>query len=271
MVSDAAKAGRYFAADAVDDEELARLTLLESVSDPTTFRRLEAVGTDAGWRCLEVGAGAGSVTRWLADRVGATGHVVAADLDPRFLADLAGPIVEVRRCDITSDEIEPGAYDLVHCRAVVMHMDDPLAVLQRLVTALRPGGWLVVEDPDYGTVEALDPGHPLSAAFNTCYQARNDFLSDAKVMDLRYGRVLPRHMDALGLVDVGSEAVTAFERGGSALSRFWLETWRLTDDAMVAAGHVSQSVATECKRALEDPTFTYRGALICSVWGRTPA
>lgn len=78
--------GRYFAADAEADAELARLKLLEEVSDPQTIRCLEAVGVGAGWRCLEVGAGAGSVTRWLAARVGASGNVVAADLDPRFSA-----------------------------------------------------------------------------------------------------------------------------------------------------------------------------------------
>lgn len=54
--------------------ELHRLRLLESVFDPGTIRHLEAVGTGPGWRGLEVGAGAGSMVRWLCSRVGPAGR-----------------------------------------------------------------------------------------------------------------------------------------------------------------------------------------------------
>ena len=201
MTTDAAEGGRYFAADAEADEELARLKLLEAVCDPWTFRHLDGIGIRQGWRCLEVGAGAGSVVRWLSDRLGVAGRVVAADLDPRFLGDLRAPNVEVRRCDITQDDIEPASYDLVHCRALLAHMNDPADVLRRMVAALRPGGWLVAEEADYCTVESLDPAHPLAEAFHSCFRARIEFLSATNVMDLRYGRVLPLHMESLGLIE----------------------------------------------------------------------
>ena len=89
MTTDAAEGGRYFAADAEADDELARLKLLEALCDPWTFRCLDGIGVRQGWRCLEVGAGAGSVVRWLSERVGSAGRVVAVDLDPRFLGDSA--------------------------------------------------------------------------------------------------------------------------------------------------------------------------------------
>ena len=132
MTTDAAEGGRYFAADAEADDELARLKLLEALCDPWTFRCLAGIGVRQGWRCLEVGAGAGSVVRWLSDRLGVAGRVVAADLDPRFLGDLRAPNVEVRRCDITQDDVEPASYDLVHSRALLMHVDDPAGVLRRM-------------------------------------------------------------------------------------------------------------------------------------------
>ncbi len=75
--------------------------------------------------------------------------MVAADLDPRFLGGISAGNVEVRRCDVTRDPLEPTTYDLIHARALLTHMREPLAVLQRLVDALRPEGWLVVEEPDY--------------------------------------------------------------------------------------------------------------------------
>ena len=63
MTTDAVEGGRYFAADAEADDELARLKLLEALGDPLTFRYLDGIGVRQGWRCLEVGAGAGSVVR----------------------------------------------------------------------------------------------------------------------------------------------------------------------------------------------------------------
>jgi hypothetical protein len=69
---------RYFAKDSLDAFERERLAVLTRIADPITTRCLTDLGP--GWRCLDVGAGDGSVARWLA------GRVVATDLNPRFLA-----------------------------------------------------------------------------------------------------------------------------------------------------------------------------------------
>ncbi len=79
-------ANRYFAADTPAAPELERLECLSHIFDPVTTRRLMSLGVAAGWQCLEVGAGAGSVAQRLSDWVGEEGRVVAADLDPRFLS-----------------------------------------------------------------------------------------------------------------------------------------------------------------------------------------
>ena len=70
---------RYAMANVPGEDELSRLRMLEAINDPTTFRRLDAIGVAAGWRCLEVGAGGGSVARNLAARIGIGCRVVAAD------------------------------------------------------------------------------------------------------------------------------------------------------------------------------------------------
>jgi ubiquinone/menaquinone biosynthesis C-methylase UbiE len=61
--------------------ENSRLALLEECHDPLSRRHLDAIGVAEGWRCLDVGAGGGSVTKMLAERVGTTGSVLAIDLD----------------------------------------------------------------------------------------------------------------------------------------------------------------------------------------------
>jgi tRNA A58 N-methylase Trm61 len=104
---------RYFAAGWDFDEERARLRLIEEIYDPATTRRLASLGLTSGWRCLELGAGAGSIASWLAARVGPSGQVVATDIDPRFLQDIKLPNLEVRRHDIRTDALEREAYDLL--------------------------------------------------------------------------------------------------------------------------------------------------------------
>ena len=183
--------------------------------------------------------------RWLSQQVGPTGNVVAADLDVRFLGNISAQNVEVRQCDITQDPIESASYDLVHARNVLTHLRDPVAVLRRLAAALKPGGWLMIEDVDNGTVEAADPAHPFAAAFDLCAQARIKFLLAGGIMDLRYGRTLPVHMEQLDLIDVGNEAVALVGPGHSPMSQLMIQSFRPMDDAMVANGVVGQSEVSD--------------------------
>ncbi|MGI5457259.1 class I SAM-dependent methyltransferase [Streptomyces sp. CA-249302] len=58
-------------------DEHARLRALEDVYDGQSRHRLAELGVAEGWQCLEVGCGAGSIARWLAQRVGTGGRVLA--------------------------------------------------------------------------------------------------------------------------------------------------------------------------------------------------
>lgn len=98
-------------------DERRRLALIERVYDPPTISRLRELGVGAGWRCLDVGAGGGSIARWLRDQVGPDGQVVAVDLDTRFFDEEPG--IEARRLDILIDDLEQDSYDLVHCRLLL--------------------------------------------------------------------------------------------------------------------------------------------------------
>jgi SAM-dependent methyltransferase len=270
LTNDDTQSGDYFWSDHDLADELTRLRLIEQFNDPSTFRQLDGIGVAEGWQCLEVGAGAGSVVRWLSQRVGPAGKVVAADIDVRFLGDISAQNVEVRRCDITRDPIEPSSYDLVHARNVLMHLPNPQAALARLAAAVKPGGWLMIEDVDNGTVEAADPAHPLAAAFDLCAQTRITFLLAGGIMDLRYGRTVPVHMAQLDLIDVGNEAVALVGPGDSPMSQLMMQSFRPMDDAMVANGVIGQSEVSDAQRAFEDPAFLYRAGLIVAAWGRKP-
>ncbi len=104
--------------------ELDRLRLLESAFDPRTRLRLEKVGVAAGWHCLEVGAGAGSIMGWLSEKVRPTGKVVAIDTNTRFLPASPPSNVEIVRGDIRDCDFGGSRFDLIHGRYVLLHLPD---------------------------------------------------------------------------------------------------------------------------------------------------
>ncbi len=94
-----------------------RMDVLARLYDEPTQRALERAGVGAGWHCLEVGGGGGSVARWLAARVGAKGRVLCTDINTRIIEGHRGNTpanLEVQRHDIANDplpeaSLRPGA------------------------------------------------------------------------------------------------------------------------------------------------------------------
>ncbi len=113
-----------YAFDQSREGERERLAVIERYLDAYSMARLEALGLTEGWRCLDVGAGGGSLTRRICECVGREGSVLAVDLDPRFLEQIELPNLEVGQLDIVSGELPGDAFDLVHARYVLEHVPE---------------------------------------------------------------------------------------------------------------------------------------------------
>ena len=72
---------KYLFDNASEREARARMAALGAQHNDATFRYVEKSGIKLGWNCLEIGAGDGSVARWMAARVGPAGRVLATDID----------------------------------------------------------------------------------------------------------------------------------------------------------------------------------------------
>lgn len=158
--------------DAAAERELARLRLLEDWADPGSIRCLDAVGVGTGWHCLEVGAGAGSMAAWLAGRVGPTGHVVASDVDTRFLQGGTQANVTVLQHDLREGPPPAGPFDVVHARLLLEHLPAVDRAIGHLCAALKPGGVLVIEDQDICSVVVGDTSDPRAASSRALFEAR---------------------------------------------------------------------------------------------------
>jgi ubiquinone/menaquinone biosynthesis C-methylase UbiE len=136
--------------------ERARLALMSQLLDPMHRRYVEQLGIGSSGRVTEVGCGNGSVARWLATTVVPDGRVVAVDLDVSLI-DVDEPNLELREGDIVAGPVAPGAYDLVTARAVLHHVADAEQAITNLVASARPGGALVLIEPDFLPVSVAEP------------------------------------------------------------------------------------------------------------------
>jgi SAM-dependent methyltransferase len=115
------------------------------------FTALERLGVGEGWRCADVGAGAGDVAVELGQMVGRSGRIYAVDVDPAArdaVAEAAAAFAQVVALTQAAEELVlPEAVDLSFCRFLLLHVHDPLAVLESMAAATRPGGWVVAQEP----------------------------------------------------------------------------------------------------------------------------
>ncbi len=112
---------------------------------------LERLGLGPGWRCVDVGAGGGDVSVALAEVVGRTGRVYAVDSDPLArdeVARAAAAHSQVLAITQAGEDLAlPEPVDLAFCRFLLLHVVDPAVVLARMAGAVRPGGWVVAQEP----------------------------------------------------------------------------------------------------------------------------
>ena len=159
-----------YSLDRTGPREKQRLEAQAPFLDPGTIRHVKALGLLSGWHCAEVGAGAGSIAIWLAERVGRSGRVVATDVDTRFIAHLRRDGLEIRRHDILAGPVEANAFDLVHTRLLLSPLADRAKAMNNLVASLRPGGWLLAEDYDLSTAGSFHPASELQVRLNEAMQ-----------------------------------------------------------------------------------------------------
>ena len=245
-----------------------RMDALARLYDPASHRALTAAGIAPGWHCLEVGGGGGGIARWMAERVGATGSVLCTDIDPRHIAPSGLPNLHVMRHDVVRDPLPEAKFDLAHARLVLLHVPERAAVLEKLIAALKPGGWLVIEDFDTAAVLPDPAANPQEFRVETAEAVRSYMIRGG--VDGRFGRSLYGRFKGLGLKDVSSEGrVMMWDRvnGGADLMRINFE--QLGDKA-VAAGFLSAAQLKADLKRLDDPEFVMPSPVMWAAQGRKP-
>jgi SAM-dependent methyltransferase len=250
------------------ESERQRLADTEAVFDPNTIRHLRAIGVPRGGRCLEVGAGAGSIAQWLSREVGPEGRVVATDIEVDFLEPLAGGNLDVRCHNLVSDELEEGAFDLIHTRLVLEHIPERELCLKRLASALAPGGVLVAEEFDWVSLTAVDEAagplfdEVMEAVFQTMRSAGSE---------QRWARHLPGLLREAGLIDGGAEGwMPVYQGPSSPVGNWWLASLEKLRPVVLARTPLTEEALDRYVEMVSQPDFTFLFLMLLTAWGRRP-
>ena len=249
--------------DNASASEYERLDLMSRILDPWTRGDLTALGVGEGWQCLELGGGNGTVAQWLCETVGSSGGVTAIDANPVLLDLIPTQNLSVQEMDVRTGELRRESYDLVTCRAMLHQIaDDAPAVLDKMAGAVRPGGWLLIQEPDFHLAPTTEP-EVWSRTWNGLIE-----WGHGNGIDWLIGRRLPSMVAALGLghpeAKTDVQNIRGRDRGALYFQLFFAEV----RDRVVQAGHLDATTLDAASALLDDPTYWTQCWMMTAVWVR---
>jgi SAM-dependent methyltransferase len=246
--------------------EQARLHTLARVVDGVTRGVLAGVGIAEGWQCCDIGSGAGTIAAWMAEQAGPSGRVVSIDVDTRFQPPSAG-VIEVRNLDVTHEAIGTDEFDIVHARGLLQHLAQREVVLDAMIAATRPTGWVVVGDVDWIQFDA----QPVPEPFSTLSRLLRELSAGQHGYDGTWGRMLAHEFAERGLVDVDARGDVWTMHGGTDSAEWYVAALERALDVLppdiFPAGFEPRAAIAQAR----DPDFAILSPVAITAIGRRPA
>ena len=234
--------------------ELRRLQLIQEAFDPRSQDWLQRFMPATGGSALEVGAGGGSLASYLARVEHGLDRVVVLDRNTRFVRHLDAHNVEIVEDELLS--YTGGPFDLIHVRYVLTHNRSSGAMLEHLRGLLKPGGWVVMEEPDFGASRWFGCAESRyeAAGNRVCEAIRQGFRE--RELEPNYGALLPRKAVEAGFTVHRYEADLHLEPGQAPVARVMASSAEALQDVYVGTGCATR----------EDVNIYIEGASNPSVW-----
>ncbi|MDY7008020.1 MAG: class I SAM-dependent methyltransferase [Cyanobacteriota bacterium] len=250
----------YIFSNTQNINELERLQAIEQIFDPKTRELILTTGITEKWQCLEVGAGAGAMrltprsanAKWLATVVGDSGKVVAVDLDTRFLAKIKSSNIDILEADFCHLALESKSFDLIHARCLLIHIPDFQLALSKMVDLLKPGGWLVIEEPDFSAAKAIAGDSQMCQSVNKVNLAIEKMFAD-RGTDYALGAKLPEILQKYDWQKLSVENDAPISPGRSEIAKMMKMSAIQLTEKYIATGKASHSDIDNYCLFAEDP------------------
>jgi SAM-dependent methyltransferase len=243
--------------------EYQRLDLMSKILDPWTRGYLTDLGVAEGWHCLELGGGNGSITEWLAAKVGSSGSVTAIDINPVLLELVPTQNVTVQQMDLRTGELPSQSYDLVTCRALLHQIAEyAQEVIERMAAAVCPGGWLLIQEPDFHLAPTTEP-----EVWARTWKGLIEW-GQANGVDWLIGRRLPSMVADLGLGNPQAKTDVQNIRGRDRGARYFQLFFAEVRDRVIGAGQLDAATIDAASALLDDPNYWTQCWMMTAVWLR---
>lgn len=185
-----------------EQAELHRLGLQHQVWSSEARRGWEIAGFGPGQTLLDLGCGPGFCTTELAYMVGHTGKVIGLDLSSNYVtalrqqAELHSLPIELMTCSFDEMELPPNSLDGMFCRWALAWVPNPEEVIEKVKTALKPGGRMVIQEYfDWTTFQSEPAMAQLKKGIAAAYRS----MKNEQPGDIDVGRRIPAIIEDLGL------------------------------------------------------------------------
>lgn len=155
--------------------------------------------------------------------------------------------------DFNQIDLPKERFDLVHARYLLVHVMEPQAVIHRMLQVLKPGGWLVLEEPDFsaaraalGSDDSVPAFHKISDAIHAMY--------DAKGTDWSVGFRLPSLLQAAGCTNLYAEQDAPLSQGGAGIALMMRRSAVQLREKYLATGRATKSDLAAYARLTADPS-----------------
>ena len=241
----------YIFGNQSEEREFRRLQLLETANDPTTIAMLRETEIQSGWECLEIGAGAGSILRWLGQRVGPSGLAVGVDKSTRYLQNFTSDPFQIYQGTFPKMEL-PQTFDLIHGRYILVHNQCDMDILRKMFSLLKPGGWALFEEPDFTSATLMDQGTENSQA--RVNQAMCQMFVNAG-LDPAYALNLPRKLEESGFRIERAQSIMHLCPGNSPMAKVIGESAIVLEQEYCQTGLCSPEDVQQYVRLSQDTRY----------------
>jgi len=236
--------------------DASRLDVIHAVYGAVSEKGLEAASIAAAARAADIGRGSGTVSRWMAAKMGPSGRVDAIDIAPEQIDVAKSAEAQDGTSPIhyqVGSAYDPGlpetAFDVVFCRLVLCHLNEPGKSVEQMAGLLRPGGRLVLVDMDLRDIFTIP-----SCEFYRAYLDECAIPYEAKInVDYSVGLKLPQLAKDAGLNVDHVVADQPIFRDGPG-KHLWEKTWTVALQRAVPEGVIGMERGMELIAGMERHT-----------------